>query len=244
MEILVMLKGAFFVLGSFFAMTLSATVGFGGSLLLVPVMLLFFPPVAAIAIAALGLGINSVGKFAIYRKDIPWKQSLPLALIASLVGAASTLLLLSIPPEMAITAIVGVLILSVIGEFIPLPEPASRIGAYLGIAIASIASGISGTSGPTKGLALRSLQLPKEKMVAASTLVSMFGDLSKVVVFFSSGLYQDYPGVVLVLCFISPLACATGFFVNRKATEKGFRVLFWAVVLGYAARLFGELGLN
>lgn len=238
------LGGALFLLGSFVAMLLSATVGFGGSLLMVPLMLLFFSPVKAAAIAALALGINNIGKFGIYHKNIPWKQAFPLAMITAIVGGASALFLLSIPPELALAAIAGVLVLSAIGEFIPLPKTTTRLGACVGLAIASVASGLSGTSGPTKGLALRSLQLPKNEMVATSTIVSMFGDLSKVAVFFASGLYQGNWAIATIFVLLSPFACHLGFFANRRTTEIGFRSLFWVVVAGYALRLFGELGLG
>lgn len=233
-------EGIFFLVGAFFSMTLSAAIGFGGSLLMIPAMLIFFPPKVAVAIAALGLGVNNVGKVMVYRADIPWKKALPLALITMIVAGASSQALLMVPDGIALNVIVSIYAVSLLGEFVQLPKMLSNVAAYIGIAIASISSGLSGTAGPTKGLAIRSLGLPKTEMVATGSLISLFGDVSKMTVFFYAGAYEGHLMEFIVFIALVPFACACGYKLNRGTSEGKFRLLFWAIVGAYTLRVIND----
>jgi uncharacterized membrane protein YfcA len=115
----------------------------------------------------------------------------------------------------------------------------ARKAAAPGLAFASGAtSGFSGTSGPLKGIAIRTLELDRFHMAGAASAVSLAGDATKTAIFADAALLGPDSLAVAALC--SPLMLAatfTGRRLNRELGETGYAVLFWTVMCGYSARL-------
>ena len=108
-----------------------------------------------------------------------------------------------------------------------------------GLAFASGAtSGFSGTSGPLKGVAIRSLGLDRLHTVGAAAVVSLVGDLTKTAVFTQARILgpSSYK-LALVALPIMIGATYGGRRFNYTIGERGYRRLFWVVMGGYAARL-------
>jgi len=99
-------------------------------------------------------------------------------------------------------------------------------------------SGVSGTSGPMKGIAIRSLSLDRKAFVAAASAVSLAGDVAKVFVFSNAGLFER--NSALIISTSVPLMFAgvlLGRQINKAIGERGYTALFWAVMMGYSVRL-------
>jgi len=103
-------------------------------------------------------------------------------------------------------------------------------------------SGFTGTSGPLKGIAIRSLGLDRLHTVGAAALVSMVGDATKAAVFTDARLLgaSSYRlAVVAVPVMIA--ATYAGRLFNSAIGERGYQRLFWAVMGGYTARLLSSV---
>ena len=114
--------------------------------------------------------------------------------------------------------------------------PASPLLAFA----AGATSGFSGTSGPLKGIALRSLALDRLHLVGAASVVSLAGDRAKVGVFAGGALFGRQAFWILACAApLVPLATLAGRRLNGALGERSFAALFWAVMAGYSLRLVG-----
>jgi uncharacterized membrane protein YfcA len=220
------------------AFTTSAAAGLGGSLILVPALALVLGTKEGIALAALLLALNNVVKVIAYRRTIPLGESalvIALTIIGSAVGAS---LLVAAPESLVSVAVVTSIGLSLLGEHVEHTGQARRAAAPALAFGSGATSGFSGTSGPLKGLALRCLTLDRFHMAGAASAVSLAGDATKTAIFADAALLGSDSVAVAALC--SPLmviATFTGRRINRSIGERGYAMLFWVVMCGYAARL-------
>jgi hypothetical protein len=218
------------------AFTLSASAGLGGSLILVPAMALLLGPKEGIAVAALLLAANNVAKVAVYHRTIPLASALGVVLVTVLGAGIGARLLVS-APEFLVT---GALLASVLLSFLLEHKGSIKLRRSSVPALAFAAgtcSGFAGTSGPLKGIALRGLGLDRMHFVGAASLVSLCGDLAKVAVFSQAALFHESSAtVVLATIPMMPVAAFLGKRINREVGERGYAMLFWAVMAGYSAR--------
>ena len=240
----------FYVLALAAAFLVSSTVGLGGSLIAVPVMILLLGPKGGVAIAALLLATNNLFKVMAYRQTIPWKGALSLAtltMVGTFVGAR---LLLSLPDVWIVIAVLVSLVWSLVAEIgskaleLPLANlsrPKSlRAGAYA--LAAGLTSGVSGTSGPLKGVAIRQFARDRQHYAGAASLISLVGDVTKASVFAGAALLgqQDFQ-LLLMIVPLMPLCAFGGRWLNWQGGEKGFTYAFWIVMVGYMLRLASSL---
>jgi uncharacterized protein len=230
--VLVAVAAAFFV---------SAAAGLGGSLILVPALALLLGTKEGVALAALLLAANNVVKVIAYRRVLPVRASAAV-IVLTLLGTYTGARLLVAAPEALVTA--GVIVsfgmallveqrsLAVCREVL-VPSLAFASGAT---------SGFSGTSGPLKGIAVRSLGLDRLHTVGAAALVSLVGDATKTAVFTDAQLLGDSSyRVALVAMPVMVAATYGGRECNYAIGERGYRRLFWAVMGGYTARLLSAV---
>lgn len=115
-----------------------------------------------------------------------------------------------------------------------------RHAALPSMVASSVLSGVSGSSGPLKGIAIRSLNLPRLEHVGAAASVSLVADALKVELLRSQGLFDGLNTATLLIALpVMPLGALLGRGFSRRATDRTFQAIFWAVVGGYALRLFG-----
>jgi uncharacterized protein len=215
----------------------SASAGLGGSLILVPTLALILGAKEGVALAALLLAANNVVKVIAYRKTLPFRNALLVIVLVS-VGALLGARLLVSAPEVAVTVAVIVSFgVALIAERFDLAAVRRTSGPLLAVA-SGATSGFSGTSGPLKGMALRQLNLDRAHFVGAASLVSLAGDATKAAVFTGAGLLGGNSLLLVVLA--APLmfiATFSGRRINFSIGERGYTMLFWAVMGGYTLRL-------
>ncbi len=228
----------------FVAFLLSACVGMGGSLILIPALALIIGGKPAVILGALLLAGNNVAKVIVYAKTIPVRKS-ALLVLATVIGGYGGASLLVAAPEWAVDWAV---LLSVSGTFCYEWHRKQSAGDMSGkwhwappmLALsAGATSGFSGTSGPLKGVALRAQGFNRIELVSAASAVSLFGDASKVLAFSQSGFYTGLNVQILLMALpLMPLAAWLGRRFNTQLGEQIYGVLFWSVMCSYGVRLF------
>lgn len=204
---------------------------------MIPAMALLIGPKEGIAIAALLLTCNNVGKVFVYRRTIPMKASVRMILLTVAGAALGTRLLIAIPESWVHLIIIVSMALSFFVDRklnVRLRHVSSTILAFF----AGTTSGLSGTSGPLKGLALRHLNFDPAHFVGAASMVSLAGDATKVAVLTGAGFLESTSWMIIICSIpVIPAAVLIGRSINRRLGERAFGALFWAVILGYAGRL-------
>jgi uncharacterized membrane protein YfcA len=215
----------------------SAAAGFGGSLILVPTLALILGTKEGAALAALLLAANNVVKVFAYRGALPFRRA-SVVIVLTIIGAAAGALLLVAAPERVVTAaVICSFVVAFAVERLDL-RTLRRAGAPLLALGSGLTSGFSGTSGPLKGLAVRGLELDRQHVVGALSLVSLVGDATKTAIWADAGLITG-SGYLLALAAIPLMVVATmsGRRLNSSISERAFTGLFWTVMVGYTARL-------
>lgn len=225
------------LVAAFLSFVISASVGMGGSLLLVPTLALAMGIREGVALAALLLAVNNVFKALAYRSTLPWRAAAQVIVLVA-IGAAIGAIALVNSPEWLVGVFV---VLSVVGSLWAERTGwtlASRVATPILSFASGATSGFSGTSGPLKGAAIRNLGLDRAYFVGAASLVSLAGDLTKVGVFAEAELLDRSSGMLTLAAIpLMLVGTALGRRLNRGVGERGFAVMFWAVMTGYSIRL-------
>lgn len=227
MLVTVAVPAAFFV---------SASAGLGGSLIMVPTMMLILGTKEGAAMAALLLAMNNVAKVVTYRRVIPFKAAAGVVVLTFVGVAIGATLLLSAPDRAIEVGVALAIVLTLVAELAQVPGRAAW-AAPLAFG-AGVTSGFSGTSGPLKGVALRSLHLDRRHLVGAASLVSLVGDATKTAIFSEAGLLGRTQWLVLLALIPVMIGATTlGARFNDRVGETGYSMLFWSVMAGYLSRL-------
>ena len=224
-------------LATFAAFVASSAVGLGGSLVLVPTLVIAVGPKQGVALAALLLACNNVVKVFAYRATLPFKGA-GVVLVCTILGAATgASLLTAVSETIVVSAVLVSLACSLVLEQFELSKARKRSAPIFALASGAL-SGFSGTSGPLKGIAVKNLGLDRMFTVGAASIVSLGGDLTKTAVFTEAGLYGGDAWAVAVLAV--PLMLA-GTFTGRRLTrwlgDRRWSAVFWVTMVGYSARL-------
>ncbi|QQM46320.1 TSUP family transporter [Streptomyces liliifuscus] len=223
------------------AFTLSASAGFGGSLILVPTLALVLGTKSGVALAALLLGANNLVKVFAYRTTLPYRKAV---VVIALIAAGSFLgakLLVSASEQVVTLAVLVSFAVAFLVETLDLSRW-RRGGSPVMAFAAGATSGFSGTSGPLKGLAVRGLALDRLHLVGALSMASLVGDATKTAVWTDAALLTGGDYLVALACLpLMFFATFLGRRFNTRIGERGYTGLFWTVMAGYAGRLLAGL---
>lgn len=221
--------------------TVSASVGFGGSLILVPALALLLGTKSGIGLAALLLAANNVVKVRAYRETLPLRRAAVVIILVAIGSAAGAVALVVAPENLVTIAVLVSFGIAFVVERLD-TTPLRRAEAWLMALASGATSGFSGTSGPLKGLAVRSLDLDRRHLVGALSLVSLVGDVTKTAIWTEAALIST-SGYLLALAVVPLMLGATllGRRLNSTVGERGYAGLFWVVMVGYTTRLITAL---
>jgi uncharacterized protein len=219
----------------------SASAGFGGSLILVPMLALLLGTKSGIALAALLLAANNIVKVFAYRRTLPFRRSFVIIVLVVVGAALGALALVAVPDDIVTIAVLATFVVAFAVERLDLTR-LRKIGAPVLAFLSGATSGFSGTSGPLKGLAVRGLAFDRQHLVGALSLVSLAGDLTKTAIWTEAALIST-DGYLLALAAVPLMLVATmfGWQFNKRIGERGYAGLFWLVMAGYTARLIAGL---
>lgn len=224
------------------ATLLSSVAGYGGSLVLVPALAAVLGPREGIALAAVILGWNNLFKVMAYRRTLALREGWPLLAVTLLGVGTGAGLLIHAPDRAVIWCVAALTVLTLVvelsgGERILRIRRRSALPVMAGSALLS---GVAGTSGPLKGIAIRSLGLPRLHHVGLASMVSLVGDVLKAEMFRMAGLLDGLDlGLVVLALPLLPLGAWAGRWLNERFDERIFQALFWTVVSGYTLRMLG-----
>ena len=234
---------------AFIAFVLSASAGFGGSLIMVPALSLLYGSKEGIAISSILLGVNNIFKAIAYRNTIPLKKAMILIILMMIGSGIGAKWMIAAPEGIVdiaiIVALTSFFLMSVTNlntkiNIKPFDEKSYYRylpGCFFAFS-SGAASGFSGTSGPLKGIALKSLGLNRFYLIGGATIISLGGDLVKSLIFIDGGLInQDHWSIIVPAIFLMPIATYLGKRINIKIGESAYSILFWMVMLGYSIRL-------
>ncbi|MEU3689971.1 sulfite exporter TauE/SafE family protein [Streptomyces narbonensis] len=225
----------------FAAFALSASAGFGGSLILVPTLALTLGTKNGVALAALLLAANNFVKVFAYRRTLPFRKAVPVVVLVAAGTFLGAKLFVSAPERWVTIAVILGFGLAFLVETLDLNR-FRRIGSPVLAFASGATSGFSGTSGPLKGLAVRALDLDRMHLVGALSLVSLVGDVTKTAVWTDAALLTGGDYLVALACVpLMLVATFLGRRFNYKIGERGYTGLFWTVMLGYTGRLLAGL---
>ena len=229
-------------IATFGSLFLSSIAGYGGSLILVPVLSVVLGPKEGIAFASFLLAWNNVFKVIAYRRTVPLAAGWPLVVITAVGAFVGAGFMVAAPEQVVYWVIAVVTATSLVvevrgGEHL---EAAQRWAAAPFMGLSALLSGFSGTSGPLKGVAIRSLRLPRLFHVGLAALVSLVGDTVKLGIFAEAGLLAELEWPVVALALpLMPIGAWTGRAVNEHIDERRFQWVFWTVVGAYTFRMLG-----
>jgi uncharacterized protein len=219
------------------AFTLSACVGLGGSLLLVPALSLVLGVKQGVVLAALLLAANNVAKVVAYRRTLPLRPIVGVILATAIGAYVGASLLVVAPAAWVGTAVISAIAFTFVSEHAGRTR-LTRLSAPVLALGAGMTSGFAGTSGPLKGLALRGVTGDRQQLAGAAASVSLVADAIKASVYLNAALLD---GQMLHLAAwtipLVPFTAALGYRINRDMGERAFRALFWSVMLGYSVRV-------
>ncbi|WP_328991595.1 sulfite exporter TauE/SafE family protein [Kribbella sp. NBC_01245] len=219
------------------ACLVSASAGYGGSLILVPALALLLGAKTGTALAALILAGNNIFKVWAYRKTLPFKKAALVIVLVAIGTAIGAIFFVAASEKVVAIAVIVSFVAAFLAERFDLSR-LRRVGAPVLALGAGGTSGFSGTSGPLKGLAVRNLELDRLHLVGALALISLVGDATKTAIWTEASLISS-DGYLLALVCVPLMFAATmlGRRLNRLIGERGYTGLFWAVMVGYTARL-------
>jgi uncharacterized membrane protein YfcA len=213
-----MIEWALLMIGGWFAATISGAAGFGGALLLLPVLTVVVGAKAAVPILTLAQLLGNASRAGFGFRDIHWRPALAFsagAVPASIVGAR---LFIDLPSEVVLR-LIGVFLLGVVAyrhtkvgkrTFPVRWLPAA--GAVVGFL-----SAIVGSAGPLGAAVFLSLGLPKVAYVATEAVTATLMHATKTVVY---GRYAAIDGRAAVLGLALGGAMVIGSWTGRKIIER------------------------
>lgn len=230
------------LLATFSALFISSIAGYGGSLILVPALGAVLGVKEGVALAALLLGWNNVFKVIAYRHTLALRRGWSLLVVTAIGVWFGAQVLIAAPERVVVWIVVATTALSLLAELahvdrIQRQQARAAVPLMLGSAVLS---GVSGTSGPLKGISVRGLRLPRLEHVGLASSVSLVADGLKVELFATAGIFDTVDlTVVLLAAPVMPVAAWIGRHVNERMDETTFRWIFWSVVGGYTLRMAG-----
>ncbi len=234
MEIVAILGVLALIYASF---AISASAGLGGSLLLVPTLVVFLGSKEGVALAALLLASNNVMKIVAYRRTLPFKAAAGVTLLIVIGAAAGSTLLVNAPAAWVSVGVLSMFVISIAAERLEIDRVRAGFAPLIAL-MSGASSGFSGTSGPLKGVAIRNLNLDRRHFVGAASLASFAGDATKTAIF-AEGQLLGRDSLLIALAAVPLMALGTwsGASLNERVGEQKFAVLFWTVMGGYSIRL-------
>lgn len=171
------------------AAAIGTITGFGTSTLMIPVLVIFFPPVEAIFLVSIIHWFGNVWKIALFRSGFNWRLLFlfgGVGLVTSYLGAYVSLG----ANETLLLQILGVF-LAVYAIFLVFQSkfkiPARNVTAISGGALSGFFAGMFGIGGAIRSAFLTAFNLPKAVYIATAGAIGLIVDSTRIVTYFTGG---------------------------------------------------------
>lgn len=204
--------------GAFAAAALSGAAGFGGALLLLPVLTRAVGPEQAVPLLTLAQIVGNAARMGLGLRQVRW-FAVVLFLCTALPGAVLGALCFTAIPKAAIVRLTGAAILAFTFVyrsrrlcFTAGPRTLAVVGAVSGFL-----SGLVGSSGPVGSAVFLSLNLPPLAYVASDAAASLCIHLAKTATYHHAA---ALPGRVWSVALLLGLAMILGTWVSKRFIER------------------------
>jgi uncharacterized membrane protein YfcA len=210
---------------AYLAEILGTISGFGSSTFFVPSALFFESFRLVLVLTAISHCFGNFFKILIFRQDFSWKPFLwlflPSIFFSGLGAALSAELANDTLPRLLGAFLVLFALFALFGKK-RLPRLPTWVAMLLS-ALSGFSTGLLGTGGAIRGVALGSLNLPKGTFVALSSAIDIGGDLVRAAIYLGNG-YMDwrqwyYLPILLVAAF---LGARSGKFLLARIRQEHF----------------------
>ncbi|WP_292377651.1 sulfite exporter TauE/SafE family protein [Methanosarcina sp. UBA289] len=212
------------ILSSFIAALISGAAGFGGALLLLPVLTLYAGAELAIPVLTIAQLIGNLSRMAFGLNQIEWKKVFLFSMTAvplSALGAFG----FSISSKSTVTRIIGaVLILFVFLRYFRIlkfkPNDKTLV---LGGAVTGLLSGLAGSAGPIGAAVFLSFGLPPVAYIASEAATATAMHITKIIVY---GKLVNLPPNTINLGLIMGLAMIFGTYAANRLIKNMKKEVF------------------
>jgi uncharacterized membrane protein YfcA len=232
------------ILGSFLAALLSGVIGFGGALLLLPILVHATGAERAVPLLTVVQLVGNGARIWAGRREIAW-EPVGAFLIPALPAAVVGALLFVALRSQGLPHLIGAMIV-VVGIWQMRASPAEKRPATpavaLGGAATGLLSGIAGTAGPLGASVFLSLGLPPGKYLASEAVTALCLHVVKLIVY-ATAIRLVWGDTVLVL--LMSVSMIVGTYCGKRLADRCpaqvFRQLaLWALLLvGLKMLVFG-----
>jgi uncharacterized membrane protein YfcA len=223
------------------AATIGTITGFGTSTLMIPVLLLFFPPVEAIFLVAIIHWFGNVWRVALFPSGIHWR----LVLLFGAVGLATSIWGASISlgaNELLLLRLLGAFLASY-ALFLMFQStfkvPAGNLTALSGGALSGFFAGLFGMGGAIRSMFLTAFDLPKAVYIATGGAIGLLVDSTRIITYFAGGttLSKELGYGLLLFIPISFVGAQIAKRIVDKIPQNKFRVVVAVFLLAIGLKL-------
>lgn len=166
------------------AATISGAAGFGGALLLLPVLAQVLGAKSAVPVLTLAQLLGNLSRAGFGLKDVQWQPALAFSLGAVPASVVGSRLFVALPPGI-VRRLIGVFLLAMVA-FRHTPMGRRRMREQLlapAGAVVGFLSAVAGSAGPLGAVVFLSLQLPAQAYVATEAVTAFLMHLTKTIVY-------------------------------------------------------------
>jgi hypothetical protein len=178
-----MMQWLFLLAGSYIASTISGIAGFGGSLVMLPIVSALLGAKRAIPVLTIAWLMGNLSRALLGWRDIRWKPVLLFSLGAVPSALAGARLFVELPASLILRAIGVFLILVVVFRHTSWNRPIPHHLLIVAGAVVGFLSAVIGSAGPVGAAAFLSLHLPPAVYVASEAVTAVVMHTTKVAIY-------------------------------------------------------------
>ena len=228
------------ILVGFIAGGLSGAVGFGGGMILLPVITYFYGVEVAVPVSTIAQLLSNLSKVGFGWKEIAWKQAgkfLILAVPFTALGALG----FSIAPKILMTKILAVflIVFAIIKITGKIKLPQKRGTMIIGGGITGLINGLLGISGPLSSAVFLTLELTPVAYIASEAAAASAMHIIKIIVYGKLNLMTGH--IILNGLFIGCAMIAGNFIAMKtikKIDKKKYKIIVAVIMIAVSIFMF------
>ncbi len=226
---------------TFVAAAIGTITGFGTSTLMIPVLVIFFPPVEAIFLVSIIHWFGNIWKVALFRSGFNWR----LLILFGGVGIATSYIgaYVSLGANEALLLQVLGIFLAAYALFLVFQSrfklPAGNMTAISGGALSGFFAGMFGIGGAVRSAFLAAFDLPKAVYIATAGAIGLIVDSTRIITYFTGGatLPQELSYGLLLFIPVSFIGAQVAKKIVGKIPQNQFRVVVAIFLFMIGAKL-------
>lgn len=229
-----------FVILTFVASFMGTIVGFGSSIMMLPIVAILLPLPEALLFVGIVHFFNDVWEVVLFRESIKWKPLLIFGgtgIVATVIGAS----LVVVAPQVLLSRILGLLLIGSVLILLFNPKLELKQNTFnlsLGGTLSGFIAGIFGIGGPTRSLFLSSLKLSPKTYIFTIGALSLLVDAARLSTYLVEGVRLE-KDLIFILIYLVPIS-----FIAARLARSVVNKLPQGIFRGLVAVLLITVGLK